>query len=105
VKRAKFAGPSGESYHVLSFLCCRFDVIVYFFYWLFSCFSSRGHHSRHTRPHTHTQTLKGTEKLLTHHAPADAGLIHFDFRAGIFFFSFFDILNFGLGIQMYAGPL
>ena len=69
-----------------SLLCCRFDVIVYFFHWLFS-FSSSHAAITHGTPHTQ----KGTE-ILTHHA--DAGLIRFYFQAEIktkrnFFFLFF----------------
>lgn len=102
VKRAKFAGPSGESYHVLSF--CAVGLMS-------SSTSSTGSflaflHAAitHDTP-DHTHTLKGTEKLLTHHAPAWCGIDPFWFPRGIFFFFFFDILNFRLGVQMYAGPL
>lgn len=96
----------GTKWWVLSrsfLLCCRFDVIVYFFYWLFSCFSSRGHHSRHTRPHTHTKRNRKTFNASRPRLMRDWSLLIS--ARDFFFFFFFDILNFRLGVQMYAGPL
>jgi hypothetical protein len=102
VKRAKFAGPSGESYHVLSF--CAVGLMS-------SSISSTGSFlaflhaaiTHDTPDHTHTHT-KRNRKTFNALRPRWCGIDPFWFPRGNFFF-FFDILNFRLGVQMYAGPL
>jgi hypothetical protein len=56
-----------------------------------------------TPDHTHTHT-KRNRKTFNALRPRWCGIDPFWFPRGNFFF-FFDILNFRLGVQMYAGPL